>query len=445
MSARCRGEKFFALTWVDTLVNPYHEFLDLRGEMNKILARIPSLVVITLIFAAVFIRFGHFGSEDEAQVCTLSVEDIKPVIGDVTKVEKDDDSCVFAVFGQSGEPEAKAVSVLPGEDNPGGYGGKIRIAVILDLNDKVLGVRPVHHNETGSFIEMLTNKGFFDSWKGHTAKEALNKDVDTITGATMSTRAVISMVRSNLSTYTGKKSEVKKEMEIPFVRIGVLAVLIFALLSCFFPAKFRKFRTAMLVFSVIFMGFLGGKSLSLALFSGWLHNGVSSEMWDSLLITGAAILVPFFAGKNFYCTALCPMGALQELFCKIPVKKFCVPKKVSDILLKLKPVYLYVLLGLMILGTVEDFSPFEPFSAFQFKAAGMITLIIAGLTLFASVFISKPWCRYFCPTGELIDSIRRVEMTIGGKKNAVSKSVKPDPCGCDCDNGCGSENGEKNA
>jgi hypothetical protein len=236
--------------------------------MNKILARIPSLVVITLVFAAVFIRFGHFGAEEHEQVCNLSVEDVSPIFEGATKVEKDGDSCLFTVFGNSGEPEAKAVSVLPGEENPGGYGGKIGIVVILDLQDKILGVRPVHHNETGSFIEMLTNRGFFDSWKGLNASEALSKDVDTVTGATMSTRAVISMVRSNLSSYTGKKSEVKEEMEIPFVRIGVLAVLVFALLSCFFPAKFRKSRTAMLVFSVIFMGFLGGKSLSLALFSG---------------------------------------------------------------------------------------------------------------------------------------------------------------------------------
>jgi len=167
-------------------------------------------------------------------------------------------------------------------------------------------------------------------------------------------------------------------------------------------------------------------------------------MWDSLLITGAAILVPFFSGKNFYCMSLCPMGALQELLCKIPVKKFCMPKKASKILLALKPVYLYVLLGLMLLGTVEDLSPFEPFSAFQFKAAGVVTLILAGLSVFASLFVSKPWCRYFCPTGELIESIKRVENN-GGKKNEVSKGVKPDPCGCGCDNGCGPENGEKNA
>jgi hypothetical protein len=358
--------------------------------MNNILARIPSLVVITLVFAAVFIRFGHFGTDDDSGVCTLVVEDVSPIFEEVTKVEKEGDSCVFAIYGKSGEAEAKAISVIPGEENPGGYGGKITLAVVLDLEDKVLGIRPVHHNETGSFIEMLTKKGFFDSWKGLLATEALNKDVDTVTGATMSTRAVISMVKSNLSAHTGKKSKVKAETEIPFVRIGVLAVLIFALFSCFFPARFRKFRMILLVLSVIFMGFLGGKSLSLALFSGWLHNGVSSEMWDSLLIVGAAVLVPFFASKNFYCMALCPMGALQELLCKVPVKKYCVPKKASNILIAFKPVYLYILLGLMILGTVEDFSPFEPFSAFQFRAAGLAALSIAGVVLVLSIFISKP-------------------------------------------------------
>ena len=413
--------------------------------MNKILARIPSLVIITLVFAAVFIRFGHFG-RDEAKECHLTVDHVKPFFENAQRVEKHEDSCVFHIYGKSGEVEAKAISVLPGEENPGGYGGKIRLAVVLDLEDKVLGTRPVHHKETKSFIRMLERKGFFDSWEGLLATEALNKDVDTVTGATMSTRAVISMVRSNLSVHTGEISKLKEKTEFPFIRIGVLAVLIFALFSCFFPAKLRKFRTILLVFSVVFMGFLGGKSLSLALFSGWLHNGVSSEMWDSLLITGAAVLVPFFYGKNFYCSNLCPVGALQELLCKIPVKKHCIPKKTSNILLVLKPVYLYALLGLMLLGTFEDFSPFEPFSAFQFKAAGIASLIIAGLSLFASLFISKPWCRYFCPTGELVESIRRVDNKINEeKKNEINKGVDRDFSGCGCDNGCGSEDGEKNA
>lgn len=410
--------------------------------MNKVFARIPSLVIITLIFTAVFIRFGDFG-EDEVAECHLDVDHVRSIYKDAHRVEKEGDECFFHIYDKSGTFKARAVSVLPTDEHPGGYGGKIRIAVIFDLKDNVLGVSLVDHNETGSFVEMLHNKGFFDSWSGHHALEALNKDVETITGATMSTKAVIAMARSNLMAHTGEKAKLKGESKIPFVRIGVLAVLIFALFSCFFPAKFRKFRLVMLVFSVIFMGFLGGKSLSLALFSGWLHNGVSTEMWDSLLITGAAILVPFFFGKNFYCTVLCPMGAFQELLCRIPVKKFCVPNKVSKVLVMFRSVYLYVLLGLMILGTAEDFSPFEPFSAFQFKAAGVVTLVIAGLMLFASIFISKPWCRYFCPTGELIDSIRRVDRR--EKKNEVSKSVKSDPCNCGCDNGCGSENGEKNA
>jgi len=233
--------------------------------MNKILARIPSLLIITLVFAAVFIRFGDFGS-DETKECDLTVDHVKPFFENVQRVEKHEDSCVFHIYGKTDKVEATAISMLPGEENPGGYGGKVRIAVGIDPDGKVLGVHPVDHNETGSFIEMLDEKGFFDSWNGHHATKALNKDVDTITGATMSTRAVISMVKSNLTAHTGQKSKIGEKSEIPFVRIGVLAVLIFALLSCFMPAKLRKFRTIMLVFSVVFMGFLGGKSLSLARF-----------------------------------------------------------------------------------------------------------------------------------------------------------------------------------
>lgn len=412
--------------------------------MNKILARIPSLAVITLVFVVVFIRFGGWG-KDKTEECHLTVDQVRPFLENAQRVEKHEDSCVFNIYGKSGEIKARAVSVLPGKENPGGYGGKIRLVVFFDLEDKVLGINPTHYNETKSFIRMLEGKGFFNNWNGHLATEALNKDVDTVTGATMSTRAVVSMVKSNLSAYTGETSKLKEKTVFPFVRIGVLAVLVFALFSCFFPAKFRKFRTILLVLSVVFMGVLGGKALSLALFNGWLRSGVSSWMWDSFLIAGAAVFVPFFTGRNFYCSTLCPVGALQELICKIPLKKYRLPKKASNILLIFKPVYLLFLFGLMLLGTVEDLSIFEPFSAFQFKAAGGATLIVAGLIVLTSLFISKPWCRYFCPTGELIESIRRVDnKNVGGKKNEINKGVDSSFSGRDRDNDCGSEDGEKN-
>ena len=67
-----------------------------------------------------------------------------------------------------------------------------------------------------------------------------------------------------------------------------------------------------------------------------------------------------------------------------------------------KVVLLTVIYVLMILKVVEDFTVFEPFSAFKFEAAALPSLIIAALFLIISLFVNRPWCRFLCPTGTLL-------------------------------------------
>ncbi len=84
-----------------------------------------------------------------------------------------------------------------------GYGGPIAIAVGLDHEDRLTGMRVLAHNETPGLGAKITAAGFSGQFKGlQTAALKLKKDdpaagqVDAITAATISSRAVTNAIRA---------------------------------------------------------------------------------------------------------------------------------------------------------------------------------------------------------------------------------------------------------
>lgn len=82
-----------------------------------------------------------------------------------------------------------------------GYGGPLRMAVGLDRNGKVTGVMIVSMNETpGLGTKVVEDKTFLPRFQGLDSAEAAKK-VDTITGATKSSRGVRKGVEAALAAY----------------------------------------------------------------------------------------------------------------------------------------------------------------------------------------------------------------------------------------------------
>jgi len=82
-----------------------------------------------------------------------------------------------------------------------GYGGPIRMAVGVDRNGKVVGVTIVSMNETpGLGSKVVDDKTFLPRFKGMGSAEEARK-VDTITGATKSSRGVRKGVEAALAVF----------------------------------------------------------------------------------------------------------------------------------------------------------------------------------------------------------------------------------------------------
>jgi len=118
------------------------------------------------------------------------------------------------------------------------------------------------------------------------------------------------------------------------------------------------------------------------------------------------LLAALFFGRVF-CSGVCPLGAIQELFVLSPVQ---VPVKVDRALGWLRWVYLGLALYLALQPASErDFviCRFDLFvGLFRFTGAAWL-LVVGGLFLLVGVFVGRPYCRWLCPYGALLSAFSR--------------------------------------
>lgn len=80
-----------------------------------------------------------------------------------------------------------------------GYVGTTPMKVYIQ-NDKVLRVEALENEETPKYFDMVV-KGLLKKWNGKPVKTAEKQKVDAVTGATVSSEAVIENVRRGISYY----------------------------------------------------------------------------------------------------------------------------------------------------------------------------------------------------------------------------------------------------
>ena len=380
--------------------------------------RILRILAVILAFAAAFFVL-HKPVESKTDDCSLDKDAAKQIFGTAGTFEKTGAECVFDVFDNDKNQLGRVLYAKPDETSVAGFGGNLRVVVGISPDGKIAGVELGENYESHGFIERVRGEGFFKKWNGLSVEEAAKADVDTISGATMSTTAVKSMVALNLSKYSGMKIAADQQYPTPlWLKIAVFVILAYSIFAFFFPQKTAKFRTFHLVLLVVILGFIGGSVLSLESFKNWIISGNIALL--PLVILALALVISIVSGKNFYCNFVCPFGAFQELLGRIPLPKKSFPPKFMKGVSIFKVVILIFLYASMIAGLFTDFTVFEPFSAFQFRvgvamgftadsapllynSALLPSLVIAALFLIVSLFISRPWCRFFCPTGTLMN------------------------------------------
>jgi len=189
-----------------------------------------------------------------------------------------------------------------------------------------------------------------------------------------------------------------------------VVVLIGALIVTTWLALKKRSRQGLIwmsVFSLAYFGFYRNgcicavgsvQNVSLALF----NQGYSIPL-SALMFFIIPLLFALAYGRVF-CAGVCPLGAIQELTGIKPVK---LPKAVEVILASVPFIYLGI--AILFSSTNSQFiiCRYDPFvGIFRFDAP--YTMIIFGvLLLLAGIFVNRPYCRFLCPYGVLLNIFSR--------------------------------------
>jgi len=104
---------------------------------------------------------------------------------------------------------------------------------------------------------------------------------------------------------------------------------------------------------------------------------------------------------RIFCGWVCPVGAVQELMYP-PKKNVHLPEKIERGLKSLKYVLLLIIGYLSWYTGTNLWGKYEPFKTlFNFQGE-FLSLFLLGGTLFASLLIERPFCRYICPLGVIL-------------------------------------------
>ncbi len=199
-----------------------------------------------------------------------------------------------------------------------------------------------------------------------------------------------------------------RAVALEYMDIFVLVAALF--LATYFAHKQRSRQNLFLVmvFSLAYFGFYRKGCVCSV---GAVQN-VSFALFNPAYIIPVSVIVFFvlplvlalFYGRTF-CAAVCPLGAIQDAVVLKPVH---VPEWLASFL----GVFPYVYLGLAVLLAINGagfiICQYDPFIGF-FRFGADFNMLIVGLSiLLLGTVVARPYCRFLCPYGVLLNWMSRL-------------------------------------
>lgn len=373
-----------------------------KRQRKGIMIRLLSLVVVMLVLSAAAILrdgriFGHDLRQTHAAVVSVAQG------SDTLSVQPD------GTFVVNTGVLAKDVQ---------GYGGPVPLKIHIDKDGRLTAIEAEPNAESPSFFDRA--KELFSRWQGKTIDEAMAEDVDAVSGATFSSKAIIRNVQRGLAyakqhgLADGGKCAQEESAERTVATgwtLGSIVALIAVLLGAIVPlfTNNRRLHLVQLVVNVVVLGLWTGTFVSYTLFLRLFAGGVSlsaiGTLAAPLLMLIVALLYPLAGRSGHYCAHVCPFGSAQELAGKLSRRKLRITPRVLHVLTALRNLLWGVLMALLLTGTCSAWIDYELFTAFIYSSASVWVIVLAVLFLVLSVWVPRPYCRFVCPTGALMKSV----------------------------------------
>ena len=380
----------------------------IKRQRKGFVARLLSLVVVVLILAAAAIlRDGRILGHDLREA-----HEAKALKNDTLEVTPD------GAFVVNTKPLAKDVQ---------GYGGPVPLKIHIK-DGRVAAVEAEPNAESPDFFNRA--KELLNHWQNKSVDEALAEEVDAVSGATFSSRAIIANMQRGLA-YAKQHGQWGEDGSVgaletsapPIVGSGgnsvgaletgasPIVALVVVLLGAVVPLFYnnRRLHLVQLAVNVVVLGLWTGTFVSYTLFLRVFSGGVSLSAIGAfaapLLMLIVALIYPLAGRSGHYCANICPFGSAQELAGKLSRRKLRITPRVLKLLSVLRNLLWGVLMALLLTGTCTAWIDYELFTAFLYSSASVWVTVLAALFLVLSVWVPRPYCRFVCPTGALVKSV----------------------------------------
>ncbi|MDY3619797.1 MAG: 4Fe-4S binding protein [Prevotella sp.] len=379
-----------------------------KKQRKGFVARLLSLVVVVLILAAAAIlRDGRILGHDLREA-----HEAKALKNDTLEVTPD------GAFVVNTKPLAKDVQ---------GYGGPVPLKIHIK-DGRVAAVEAEPNAESPDFFNRA--KELLNHWQGKSVDEALAEEVDAVSGATFSSRAIIANMQRGLAYAKqhgqwGEDGSVgaletsappivgSEDGSVGALETGVspIVALVVVLLGAVVPLFYnnRRLHLVQLAVNVVVLGLWTGTFVSYTLFLRIFAGGVSlsaiGALAAPLLMLIVALIYPLAGRSGHYCANVCPFGSAQELAGKLSRRKLRITPRILKLLSVLRNLLWGVLMALLLTGTCTAWIDYELFTAFLYSSASVWVIVLAALFLVLSVWVPRPYCRFVCPTGALVKSV----------------------------------------
>ena len=198
--------------------------------------------------------------------------------------------------------------------------------------------------------------------------------------------------------------------DVTFLRLAVL--LAFLLLSGvgFYWLRSRKLMLTLAVSGLVVFGFVfTACPCPVGMFqniAASIADGSPVALGVLLLFTVPLVCALFFG--RIFCAASCPLGAAQEI---LHWKTVQVPRPL-DAVLRMLPIVLFLLFTVMAMsGMGFPLCYYDPYLPLFLMSFTMPFALLTVVFLLLGLFVSRPFCRYFCPYGVLLRFFSLFAMT----------------------------------
>ena len=378
---------------------------------------------------------------------SVPLETVKKYFADADSVVKED--LLYRVNDKQGQSIGSLLRTADFADDVAGYQGPTDVLMWLPASTdnepaKITQLQILTSYDNEPYVRYCrTEYGFWAIFKGKTLSELAAFDleeagIEGVSGATMTSLAVAeTLVKSAEKWQREQEAAIEhaarearpwnvKAWEdviqpwlhtMRYADLGcLLLILTLPVLRRFSVFRHAAMRRIWLVTVIAVIGLWAGNLLSLALVAGWAQGGIPWRIAPVLAaIVAIAVLSPPLGKSNPYCNHLCPHGAAQQLLRRKPkrsgkanppnrVKRM---KRLQKALVYLPGCSLAAAYVMLLFRPQTDLSSWEPFHAYLLGIAPVAAILFALITLAISAKIPMAYCRLGCPTGRLLDYLRR--------------------------------------